>query len=138
MGEGGFVSTLSSGCRGVGGRGFWALLCHTNTMLKEFKVYKTSKFLLQYCHAIYMLTRLRQRCQVCPRVSMSSLAVKGFGPGRREDFTPLSWQLHSREGDTDFSTLLPRVRGAEEDGLQLEPTIRRQFRRRLPLIKHPT
>ncbi len=39
----------------------WALLCHTNTMLKEFKVYKTSKFLLQYCHAIYMLTRLRQQ-----------------------------------------------------------------------------
>lgn len=24
-------------------------------------VYKTSKFLLQYCHAIYMLTRLRQQ-----------------------------------------------------------------------------
>lgn len=110
-----------SGCRW---EGVWALLCHTNTMLKEFKVYKTSKFLLQYCHAIYMLTRLRQRCQVYSRVSMSSLAVKGFGPGRLEDFTPLSRQLHSREGDTDFSTLLPWVRGAEDDGLQLESTIR--------------
>lgn len=68
--------------------GGWALLCHTNTMLKEFKVYKTSKFLLQYCHAIYMLTRLRQQCQVS-RVFMSSLAVRGLGPDRVKDFTPL-------------------------------------------------
>lgn len=38
---------------GWGVAGGWALLCHTNTMLEEFKIYKTSKFLLQYCHAIY-------------------------------------------------------------------------------------
>lgn len=79
----GFVLTLVSGRWGI-----WALLCHTNTMLKEFKVYKTSKFLLQYCHAIYMLTQLRQQCQVS-RVFMFSLAVKGLSPDRREDFTPL-------------------------------------------------
>lgn len=79
----GFALALGSGRWGV-----WALLCHTNTMLKEFKVYKTSKFLLQYCHAIYMLTRLKEQCQVS-RAFMSSLAVRGFGLDWVEDFTPL-------------------------------------------------
>lgn len=39
-----------------GGGVFWALFCHTNTMLIEFKVYKTSKFFLQYSCNIHVDT----------------------------------------------------------------------------------
>lgn len=79
---------LAQEVRGEGG-GVWALLCHTNTMLKEFKVYKTQKFLLQYCHAIYMLTRLRQQCQVLQQFPCPVWQWKGSGHVHEESCTPL-------------------------------------------------
>lgn len=69
---------------------------------------------------------LRQRCQVFSRVFLSSLAVKGLGPGRVEDFTPLL-AVAFQGGWHRFSTLLPCVRGAEEDVLRLGSVIRRCY-----------
>lgn len=59
---GGFGGGVSS----VDGGSSWALLCHTNTMLIEFQsLQNTEKNSSRgYCHAIYMLTRLRRQSQV--------------------------------------------------------------------------
>lgn len=58
------------GVSSVDGGSSWALLCHTNTMLIEFQsLQNTEKNSSRgYCHAIYMLTRLRRQSQVPLRV----------------------------------------------------------------------
>lgn len=72
---------------------FWALFCHTNTMLIEFKVYKTSKFFLQYSCNIHvdtiettMSSFFRFFFSFSFKSFMFSLAVKGLAPSQVEDF----------------------------------------------------
>lgn len=111
---------------GLGSGWDWALLCHTNTMLKEFNVYKTSKFPPAVLSCNIHVDTIETTMSSFSRVFMTSLAVKGSGPGRVEDFTPLLAVAFQGRWHR-FSTLLPCVRGSGGWRLQLESMIKRRF-----------
>lgn len=106
----------------VDGGSSWALLCHTNTMLIEFQgLQNTEKNSSRgYCHAIYMLTRLRRQSQVFLWVFFfAGLAVGGFTAGRvvSDPHSPTlltRWNPRSTVGDVSadlwpFPTLSHRI-----------------------------
>lgn len=93
-----------------------ALLCHTNTMLKRVQNLQNIEIPPAVLSCNIHVDTIETT--VFSRVLMSTLAVKGWGAGRVEEFTPLL-QVPEKRWHR-FSTLLPRVTGPKGRRFQLE------------------
>lgn len=110
------------GLQGVGHHSVTQTQCSKSS---EFTKHQNSSCSIVMQYTVHVDT-IETTMSSFSRVSMSSLAVKGLGPGRLDDFTPLLAVAFQRRWHR-FSTLLALRQGSRGRRPQLESMIRRRF-----------